>query len=349
MKTEPTPAVLATHQTYARQHPPELRFDPAGDFAEQQAVMRRKYTELVNPPEPSADPAPVIEYEQQDDPRFDEIRFHFTSEPGLLIPCHLLLPKGSRKAGSRLPVVICLQGHSTGMHISLGRAKFAGDDETIADGDRDFAIQAVGRGYAAVAMEQRGFGELDGTVSTGAHRCQQASMQALMLGRTLIGERAFDVSRLIDALAAFPVCDTGRVGLMGNSGGGTVTFYTACLEPRVRIAMPSCSFCSLYDSIFSLHHCVCNYIPGLLRWFEMGDLALLIAPRPLIVVCGRDDAIFPLPGVQREFETVRQIYTAAGVPDRCHLIVGAGGHRFYAAQSWPVYSDMLAKLRGEPS
>jgi cephalosporin-C deacetylase-like acetyl esterase len=344
MKTEPTPAVLAAHDTYARSHPPSMAFDPDGDFAAQQQAMRAKYTELANPPQKSADPEPVIEFIRRDDPRFDEIRFHFASEPDLMIPAHLLLPKGSLDQERRLPVVICLQGHSTGMHISLGREKYEGDHLTIAGGDRDFAIQAVSRGYAAVAMEQRGFGELDGTVSTGAHRCQQASMQALLLGRTLIGERASDVSRLIDALSAFAQCDTSRVGLMGNSGGGTATWYAACLEPRIQIAMPSCSFCSLHDSIFSLHHCVCNYIPGLYRYFEMGDLALLIVPRPMIVVCGRDDEIFPLPGVRREFAKAQQIYAAAGVPDRCRMIVGEGGHRFYADQSWPVYAEMLEKL-----
>ena len=344
MSTESVPAVLAAHHAFAQQHPPLMAFDPNNDFTAQQQAMRLKYTELVNPLAKNTETTPVIEYTRQDDPRFDEIRFHFASEPGLMIPAHLLLPKGSLDHERKLAIVICLQGHSTGMHISLGREKYEGDHLTISDGDRDFALQAVSRGYAAVAMEQRGFGELDGTVSTGAHRCQQVSMQALMLGRTMIGERASDVSRLIDALSAFSQCDTRRIGLMGNSGGGTTTYFAACLEPRIQIAMPSCYFCSLYDSIFSLHHCVCNYIPGMYRFFEMGDLALLIAPRPLIVVCGRDDVIFPLPGVLREFETVRQIYAAAGAPDRCQLIVGEGGHRFYAEQSWPVYADMLDKL-----
>ncbi len=321
-----------------------MAFNPACDFQTQQEAMRKKFTELAGFVAKRTDPVPVIEYVAEDDPRFDEVRFKFESEPGFFVPAHLLLPKGAYQSNSvRLPVVIGLQGHSTGMHISLGRAKYEGDECDIADGDRDFAIQAVARGYAAVAMEQRGFGELDGTVSQGANRCQQVSMQALMLGRTLIGERASDVSRLIDALDHFPACDTGRVGIMGNSGGGTASYYTACIEPRIKIAMPSCAFCSLHDSIFSLHHCVCNYIPGLLKYFEMGDLALLIAPRPLIVVCGREDTIFPLAGVEREFAKVRSIYAAAGVPELCRLIIGQGGHRFYAEPSWPVYADVLSR------
>lgn len=337
------PDVLRIHQEYAAQRQPLLIYNPTGDFAGQKLAMAVKYQELLRMPAKSTNPKPIIESVVANDPRFDEIRFRFESEPGFFVPAHLLLPKGTdyQADARRLPVVICLQGHSTGMHISLGRPKFPGDAETIAGGDRDFAVQAVAHGYAAVAMEQRGFGELDGTVAPGAHRCQQVSMQALLLGRTLIGERAFDISRLIDALAGFPCCDLTKIGLMGNSGGGTAAFYTACAEPRIRVAMPSCAFCSLKDSIFSLNHCVCNYIPELLRYFEMGDLALLIFPRPLIVVCGRDDSIFPLAGVQREFSTVREIYARGGAPDRCRLIIGEGGHRFYAEPSWPVFAEMM--------
>ena len=72
----------------------------------------------------------------------------------------------------------------------------------------------------------------------------------LLLGRTMIGERVWDVSRANDALGAFPEVDVDRVACMGNSGGGATTFYAACLEPRIRVAMPSCSVCTYRDSIF---------------------------------------------------------------------------------------------------
>jgi hypothetical protein len=72
----------------------------------------------------------------------------------------------------------------------------------------------------------------------------------------------------------------------------------------------------------------------------MGDLAGLIAPRPLVVVAGRDDDIFPIGAVEETFETIGRIYRAAGVPDRCRLVVGEGGHRFYADQAWPVFREL---------
>ena len=180
MAEEKTPAVLAVHQRIAKEKKPVYSFSEEEDFTAQQEAVQQKYQEIIGLPEKSITAKPVIEYTDTTDPRFEEIRFKFASEPEFFMPAHLLLPKGSLETKERLPVVICLQGHSTGMHISLGRAKYEKDEETIQGGDRDFAVQAVAEGYAAIALEQRGFGELDGTVSAGANRCQQPAMQALL-------------------------------------------------------------------------------------------------------------------------------------------------------------------------
>ena len=42
-----------------------------------------------------------------------------------------------------------------------------------------------------------------------------------------------------------------RLGIMGNSGGGTTSFYAACVDPRIKVCMPSCAFCPYYDSIIA--------------------------------------------------------------------------------------------------
>ncbi len=123
----------------------------------------------------------------------------------------MLLPKCA--AQEKLPLIICLQGHSTGMHISLGRAVFAGDEETISGGDRDFARQIIARGQAALTIEQRAFGERGGTPK--GPDCHQRSVQALLLGRTLIGDRCHDISCAIDAVVEnFAQIDTSRIAIM---------------------------------------------------------------------------------------------------------------------------------------
>ena len=135
-------------------------------------------------------------------------------------------------------------------------------------------------------------------------------MHSLLLGRTLAAERAWDVSRAIDLLVTLPEVRPDRIGCMGNSGGGTVTFYAACVDSRIWLAMPSCSFCTYADSIFRIYHCT-------------------------------EDPIFPIAGVCGAFETARQIYEAAGAPGNLRLVVGDGGHRFYAERAWPEVAVYL--------
>ena len=175
-------------------------------------AIEAKFRELLGMPEKQTDPKPVIDFIRQDDERFNELRFKVESEPGFFIPCHLLLPK---KFEGKIPVVIAMQGHATGMHISLGRPIYPGDENDIKGGDRDFCLQAVARGYAAVAMEQRGFGELVPTIGE-KERCLHVALGAFEVGRTLIGERISDVSRLIDALSAFEMLDLDRIAVTGN-------------------------------------------------------------------------------------------------------------------------------------
>ena len=317
-----------------------LEYHPGRDLYQWRQEVGEKFRELVGFM-PEKVPLNVSREFERENELFRETRFVFTSEAHADVPCHLLIP---RRGSAPFPVVVCPQGHSTGMHISLGRPKHAGDEESIHGGDRDFALQAVRQGYAALAVEQRCFGERKDNRLPGVHSfdhgCRHAAMTSLLLGRTMIGERVWDVSRAIDALDEFPEIDRKRIGCVGNSGGGTITYYAACLDERIGIAMPSCSVCTFRDAIAKIDHCEDNYIPSALTYFEMGDLAGLITPRPLIVVTGRDDPIFPIRGVEEACDTIRRIYAAAGVPDHCRLIVGEGGHRFYADLAWPVFREL---------
>lgn len=284
-------------------------------------------------------PLNVEELEREETPTYTRRKLVFTSEPGSDVLCHLLIPK---LVHTPAPSFVCLQGHTSGMHISLGIAK-SKEDEAEIKGDRDFALQAVANGYVALALEQRSFGERSETLQKQRSKqsCEDAAMHALLLGRPLVSERAWDVSRAVDLLHTIPEVRKDRICCMGNSGGGTVTWYSACVETRLWLAMPSCSFCTYEDSIFHINHCTDNYIPGILKVCEMGDLAGLIAPKRLVIVAGEKDTIFPIEGVRLGYRTVERIYQAARCPERVRLVVGPEGHRFYAKQGWDAVREML--------
>ena len=277
-----------------------------------------------------------IEYEKKIEGA-TEIRFTFQSEDGYRVPCHLLLPDGIANP----PVMICLQGHSKGMHISLGRPKYDGDELSIQGGDRDFCQRAIQEGFAAVAVEQRNFGECGGD-ETGP-KCFESAMTALLMGRTTIAERVWDVMRLIDVIENefADKLDIHTICCMGNSGGGTATAYVAALEDRIVLAMPSCAMCTYKDSIGAMHHCSCNYVPQIAEYFDMNDLLAMAYPKYYIQVSGVEDPIFPISAAETVFEKGKLAYDKQGVGDRCTLIKGDGGHRFYADDAWPFVHKYL--------
>ena len=278
-----------------------------------------------------------IEYKDQYE-EYTEYRFTVESEVGYVFPSVMRVPTGFN---GKLPVMICLQGHSTGMHISLGKPIYANDKKSISGGDRDFCVRAVKEGFVAVAVEQRNFGEC-GSNENGSPNCHVSSMSAIINGRTTIGERVHDVSCVIDAiLENFDFIDDKKIMLMGNSGGGTATYYAACLDERISLAMPSCAVCTFKHSIVAMPHCVCNFVPNIARYFDMGDLGGLIAPRKLIVVNGKYDPIFPDEGVRESFCETKRLYEAAGAPENAALVTGDGEHRFYADPAWKKLHEMV--------
>ena len=268
-----------------------------------------------------------------------EIRFTFRSEEDYRVPCHLWLPDGVKNP----PVMICLQGHSTGMHISLGRPKFENDAVTISGGDRDFCVRAIKEGYAAISVEMRNFGEM---VEGGkGPRCIEPAMTALLFGRTTAAERVWDIQRLIDVLeeSFSDRIDVNIICCMGNSGGGTATTYVAALEDRIKLAMPSCAMCTYKDSIGAMSHCACNYIPSIALHFDMGDLMAMAYPKYFVQISGKEDPIFPLFGAREVFEKGKDAYKTKGMEDRCVIVEGNGGHRFYADDSWTFVHKFLGK------
>lgn len=321
---------------------PEMAYagGPVGPWARR---LRRRVSELVQL-EPADRPALNVRQLWSRKHALGRIeKVVFTSETGADVPAYVCLPANAKPPYT---FMICLQGHTSGMHHSVAIRQ---DDETKpmdVAGDRDFAIGCMSRGIAALCLEQRSFGErkekLQKQVST--HGCHDAAMHALMLGKTLLGERVLDVDRAIDFLLTRPDADPKRIGVMGNSGGGTVSLFAAALLPRISFAMPSCYFCTFRDSIMSVYHCSDNYVPGLLQVCEMPDIMGLFAPKPVVLVAGRTDGIFPLPGVKKAFRHLKKIYAAAGADDRCHLVVGPDGHRFYADLAWPEMLKELARL-----
>jgi dienelactone hydrolase len=324
---------------------PSMRWDGKEAFSAWQERGRQKLPELLGLPFEKCEDKFQVEYEE-DRGTITETRFVFQSEEGFFIPCHFQTPKN---VPGPMPLVICLQGHSKGMHISMGRPKYPGDEQSINGGDRDFAVRIMKEGYCALIMEQRYFGELAGHMEGKGTLCQDvkgSTQTALLIGRTVIGERVWDIQRVLDVIPGhFPQADMNKVICMGNSGGGTASLYAGCVEPRITFTMPSCAFCSIDYHIDHTTGCPCRIVPRLRLFFDQGDMAGLIAPRPLVIVAGREDPISPYLGVLKAFGDAKRMYEAAGAPDNVRLVTGEGGHRFYADAAWGTLNPFIKGIQ----
>jgi len=131
---------------------------------------------------------------------------------------------------------------------------------------------------------------------------------------------------------------------MGISGGGMLTFYTTCLDERIRACVISGYYSTFQHSILAMAHCICNFVPGLAQFGEIYDLAGLIAPRPMLVEAGTYDPIFPLEAVQRSVDITRtKVYGLFKKPDSLEIDIFEGRHRISGQRAYDFLFENLSR------
>jgi hypothetical protein len=95
------------------------------------------------------------------------------------------------------------------------------------------------------------------------------------------------------------------------------------------------------DSVFSLSHCIDNYVPGILNWAEMYDIAGLIAPRPLFAEAGEKDDIFPIEASRASFARVAKVYETLDAAGSFQYETFGGEHSFHGVKGLPFLAEHL--------
>jgi dienelactone hydrolase len=263
------------------------------------------------------------------------------------MPVYLLLPK---EATFPLPTVVALNGHGYGVKDIVGLWE-DGDERDAPDGyHKDFAVALCRQGFAVAAPEISCFGErqtdfsyLDGPISgTAPSTCDHTAKLAFHLGGSALGLRVWDAKRLIDYLCTRAEFDGSRLGAMGISGGGMHTFFSTCLDERIRACVVSGYYCTFRDSILAMSHCTCNFVPGLGQFGEMYDLVGLIAPRPILVESGSKDPIFPIASTRDSVERARQVYGVFGASSQVEADFFEGRHQISGRRAYSFLREKLA-------
>jgi len=148
-------------------------------------------------------------------------------------------------------------------------------------GCRVAVIDVRGRGDCAIAYPPRGRFYFPGRITDDSY----LTWFTLMLGRPLIGGQIFDTLRTLDYLRSRPDVG-GAVSLVGDGAHGVIALYAAALDARVRgVALRqtltdyrSLATAERYTQPFGI------YAYGLLREFDLPDVARAAGPRPVLLL-----------------------------------------------------------------
>ncbi len=252
----------------------------------------------------------------------------FRTRPGLTATGFLLEPVGRAPRAQ----IVGLPGHGVGVAAIVGLA-----DEPY---QANFALQCVRRGYRVLAIEPAGFGtRVSSRLGPHGWSCEADAKSALMLGETLLGWRVGEAMRAVDVLLSFPDARPDRIAMMGISGGGTVSLWTAALDERVAATVVSGAFCPFEESILAIDHCLDNFVPGVLNLVDMPDLAGLIAPRRCFVESGTHDTIFPVSGFRKAVARAAAHFGAQSASSNFGHEVFEGEHRFHGVGAFAFLDE----------
>ena len=198
----------------------------------------------------------------------------------------------------------------------------------------DIARQAASQGFLAICLEQSCFGERQerSLMRQSKALCIDAANHALLLGRSLVGERASDISSLINWLVEcrpFEAMNPEQIYVVGSSAGGTTALFAGAMDERIAGVIASGCIGFIKDTLLEEDSEGQNVVPGILRWFELDAVVALIAPRPFLTVSGEYDHIWPFSNAEKVIEATRPIYAAFGADPQLVAINAEGGHRFY--------------------
>lgn len=270
----------------------------------------------------------------------------YESQPGYYVTSSLFLPDAV-KSGAKLPVVIFCSGHSFNAY------RGAGSQQPI--------LNLVKKGFVVFAFDPMGQGERLQYYNpeTGKSRFRWPSYehsypgaQLFITGNTLARDFIWDGIRAIDYLVTRKEVDPSRIGITGGSGGGTQSAYIAAFDSRVKAAAPRnyiTNFKRLYEAM-GPQDAEQNFFYGIKRGIDMGDLLLVRAPKPALMVTTTRD-MFPIQGSLETSKEVTGIYKAYSKQGNYKMVTDDAPHASTKKNREAIYAFFQKFLNnpGDPS
>jgi dienelactone hydrolase len=122
----------------------------------------------------------------------------------------------------------------------------------------------------------------------------------------------------LDYLLTRPEVDPARVGSMGLSIGGFRSAHLFALDPRVKVGVVAGWMPSYPQQMLQWfrHHTWMVYIPGLLDYLDVPDVASLSAPEPLMVQNCARDGLYPMESMRAAEVKIATVYDRMNASNR---------------------------------
>jgi cephalosporin-C deacetylase-like acetyl esterase len=171
--------------------------------------------------------------------------------------------------------------------------------------------------------------------------------QCLLIGDHLARYTIWDGIRALDYLLSRPEVDPARVGLTGNSGGGTHTAYIAALDDRIQVAAPSCYITSWRLMLHTIgpQDAEQTFPFWLQDGFDYPDYLYAFAPKPYLLLSAIRD-FFPIAGARETFAEAATVYSAIGASKNLGMFEADDGHGYGKARRLAAYEWFGRLLKG---
>ncbi len=268
-------------------------------------------------------------------------------EPDVYMPFYIIYPSKDiqkyigTEQNKKPACMIAAHGHQGGGKESIaGRSEIPAVAEAIKKFHYDYGLQLAKQGYIVICPDARGYAQRreqafqnDEETSYLAGTCYHLSHMAEPLGMTVMGMLVWDLMRLVDYVYEREEFDVTELGLIGFSGGGMQTLYTAALDERIQKIVISGYFYGFKDSHLLLNgNCNCNYVPRLWESYDCGDIGALLAPRQVIVQSCKEDHLNGPRGINNvieQLEIMNEAFSLYGAQENLRVDLREGGHCFH--------------------
>ena len=246
----------------------------------------------------------------------------FESRPRHYVTANLYLPT-NRPAGRTAAVLFLSGHHDTAKVVS----EYQNVCQTLARAGLIVLSQdPVGQGERLSYVEPE---TKANPVGIGTRDHDYAGIQARLVGDTMARYMLQDAMRGIDYLISRPEVDAAKIGVTGNSGGGTQTSLVMLADPRVAAAAPATFIMNRETYQRTGQPQDAEQIwPGFTgAGFDHEDILLAMAPKPVCVLAVTSD-FFPIEGTRRTVTRSRRIWELSGRGAALELVEDDSTHAY---------------------